>query len=244
MHVDPEDHHLAAPPLGAVHQGGVAVAVADLLVLPARERVRTSPVEQHVELARRGLDARRVRRRGRRAACSALAHTPVTISTVLRSSSLVTVERDRVGRAWLPTCEALARASSSSARDTRSRLTGVEQAELPLDPEGAPRGGGEGDVGGVGARVGHGPLGGGGAASRCSRPQSVRARRRDTVDRGPARSVDRQVTTCLSSRRGRRGRRVQGARRPHPTGPARHPGRARRPDPVRALRADGDAPTA
>ncbi len=157
VHVHAEDHHLPAPPLGAVHQGRVAVTVGDLLVLPPRERVRPAPVEQHVELARRGL------------------HPPEAVGEVgtglLRVRADAGDDLDRVAQQLLghrrPRAGRPGVAARLGAVREREQLVGpgheverhgVEQAELPLDPEGPPLGGREGDVGGVGARVGHGPL--------------------------------------------------------------------------------------
>ena len=66
VHVHAPDEHLAAPPLGAVDQLLVAVALGELLGRPVREGVRARPEEVDPELVGGRHDDRRGSRAGRR----------------------------------------------------------------------------------------------------------------------------------------------------------------------------------
>ena len=56
VHVDAPDHHVAAPPLGALDELVVAGLVGDLLVVPLRERMAARAEQLDLHRVRDGAD--------------------------------------------------------------------------------------------------------------------------------------------------------------------------------------------
>ena len=133
VHVHAPDEHLAAPPLGAVDELGVAVPLGELLVRPVGEGVRARAEEVDARARRPPASPRASVSRRSAIASATVPHTPVTISTVLRSSSLCS----RVG----------SRQPRTGEREEIGGGVGqvpgglVDERELPLH---AQRGGGRG----------------------------------------------------------------------------------------------------
>ena len=90
MHMHTPDQHLAAPPLGALDQLGVARRVGQLLRRPLRERVRARAEQLHAAVVHDLPDRAQRDRSDRPSPAALFSQMPVTISTVLRSNSLCT----------------------------------------------------------------------------------------------------------------------------------------------------------